>query len=185
MYTIDSRGSFVGPIDNHKTDSGLLKALCRLVLYDTTLVDFGCGDASYAKAIANTGLAVEAYDGNPKVSENTKGFASVLDLSNPFDLGKQFDIVMCLEVAEHIPKKYEKILIDNLVKHVGKSLIISWAVPGQGGKGHVNEQSNKYVLELFQSKNFSFDQTNTTYLRNHVEKWLYFKNTLFVFDKKQ
>ena len=108
-----------------------------------------------------------------------------MDLSEPFDLNKKFDVVMSLEVAEHLPKKYEEIYVDNLIKHTNGWLIISWAVPGQGGKGHFNEQPGEYVLKLFEDKGFSHRDEYSQYLRNSITSLPWFKNTIFVFSKDE
>ena len=52
---------------------------------------------------------------------------------------------MSLEVGEHIPKEYEDIFINNLHNNNNKGIILSWAILGQGGFGHVNEQNNDYI----------------------------------------
>tara|TARA_Y100000034_G_C6794219_1_gene355829 strand:- start:294 stop:857 length:564 start_codon:yes stop_codon:yes gene_type:complete len=182
---VNDRGFWEGGDVEHKTDEGLLEALKAVVAEQETLVDFGCGDASYSKAIAETGIKVEAYDGNPNAKEVSGGFASTLDLSEPFDLKKKFDVVMCLEVAEHLPKEYEDILIDNLLKHVNGYLIISWAIPGQGGVGHFNEQPNEYVRELFTKKGFTELVEVQQFLRNSVTWCGWFRNTTFVFYKEE
>ena len=180
---INERGYWVGE-NNHHTDAGLLVSLADFVNDQDSLVDFGCGDASYAKAIAQRDLEVQAYDGNPVVVGETNGSASALDLSQPFDLNKNFDVVMSLEVAEHIPKKYEETYLDNLINHTNGWLIISWAVPGQGGKGHVNEQPPEYVLDLFDKKGFTYHDDYTQSLRQTVTNCWWFKNTIFVFSKR-
>ena len=180
---INERGFWVGE-NNHHTDRGLITSLGEFVSDQSSLVDFGCGDASYAKAVSGVGLDVEAYDGNPIVVGETNGFASVLDLSEPFDLKRKFDVVVSLEVAEHIPKEYEEIYVNNLINHTSGWLIISWAVPGQGGKGHVNEQPAEYVLDLFESIGFVHHNEYSQYLRNSITNCHWFRNTIFVFSKK-
>jgi hypothetical protein len=51
-------------------------------------------------------------------------------------------------VAEHIPPEYESIFIENLISCNRKGIILSWAIPGQGGHGHFNEKPNDYVIDL-------------------------------------
>lgn len=42
------------------------------------------------------------------------------DLSQPMHLGKKYEWVMSLEVAEHVPKKYEANFVENLIRHACK-----------------------------------------------------------------
>ena len=53
-----------------------------------------------------------------------------------------FDWALALEIMEHIPPKYEKTALDNIVRSARKGVVCSWAVPNQGGHAHVNELSN-------------------------------------------
>ena len=57
------------------------------------------------------------------------------------------DAVLSLEVGEHIPEDYEDIYLENLDRHADKIIILSWAVPEQGGFGHVNERDNGYIAD--------------------------------------
>jgi hypothetical protein len=66
------------------------------------------------------------------------------------------------------------------VKHTSKGLILSWALPGQGGCGHLNEQPNEYVIEQMLEKGFAFDEGESLKLRATV-RWWWFENTLMVF----
>jgi len=191
---IDKRGMWIGNMGNsntimvgggnpHKIDTGLITNLSSIFEEDSTIVDFGCGNADYIKQLISEGFECEAYDGNPNTPEMTDGIGKVLDLSKRFDLGKKFDYVISLEVAEHIPKEYEEIYIDNLIRHTDYYLITSWGVKGQGGDGHVNEQDNDYVLNLYNKKGMVYQKEISEALRN-IATLDWFKNTIFVFSKK-
>ena len=68
--------------------------------------------------------------------------------SPPFDLKRKFDLVISLEVAEHLHESSAAGFISSLVKH-GDTIIFSAAIPGQGGQNHLNEQWMKYWIDLF------------------------------------
>ena len=61
------------------------------------------------------------------------------DLARPFDLGRRFSLVQCLEVAEHLPKTSAEGLLDSLTRHAD-CIFFSAAPPGQGGHDHLNER---------------------------------------------
>tara|TARA_R110000796_G_scaffold7932_3_gene26672 strand:+ start:1868 stop:2770 length:903 start_codon:yes stop_codon:yes gene_type:complete len=172
-----------GTMSPHKIDNGLMDALPQMFEENSTVVDFGCGNADYAKHLHNNGFKVEAYDGNPNTPEMTDGLGKVLDLSKEFDLGKTFDYVVSLEVAEHIPKKFQDVYVNNLIKHTDSYLIMSWALDGQGGDGHVNEQNEDYVLNLFDKLGMTYHEDISQILRD-VAKLGWFKKTIYVFTKK-
>lgn len=148
----------------------------------STLVDFGCGKGDYVKAFKTCGFDVIGYDGNPNTIRWSDGLCRIIDLSEPFTLGETFDWVLSLEVGEHIPKKYETIFIENLHRHAKKGIVLSWAIKGQGGYGHVNTQNNEYIKALMASYGYTNDEAAERRLR--LESSLpWFRNTIMVFRK--
>jgi len=183
------KGFWQGETPGHLNSKELQKSLIEFCQNEKvkSVVDFGCGDASYIKKIYNSCEDLEylnAFDGNPNVKKITDGFAEQQDLSIPFDLGRKYDLVLSLEVAEHIPKQHESVYTNNLVNHVDKHLIISWATVGQKGIGHVNCQNNDYVIDLFSNFGLSYQKETSLRFRDSIGrscKW--FKNTIMYFKK--
>ncbi len=166
----------------HKFDETLCQAFISFLEDQTDIVDFGCGNADYAKRLYLEGKNVNAFDGNPNTPAMTEGFAKVLDLSVPFDLQKKYECVISLEVGEHIPKEREQVFLDNLDKHCKQCIILSWALPGQGGDGHVNEQPNSYIIDQMTSRGYTFYKEASEYFREVANLW-WFKRTIMVFIK--
>jgi len=147
-----------------------------------TIVDIGCGNGAYTKVLNNCGFKASGYDGNPNTRRITNNSCDVMDFSKPANVGV-YDAVLCLEVGEHIPERYEKIFIDNITKATRKYIVMSWAVIGQGGKGHVNCRDNKYIISAIERRNFVYLQEPSLFLRKSCGiSW--FKNTLMVFKIK-
>jgi len=169
----------------HIHDRSLANALTQYLLDNEikTVVDFGCGMGDYAKAFKASNLTVEAFDGNPNTEALTEGIGSVLDLSKPFYLKKKFDAVLSLEVGEHIPAEFEDIFITNITKHVRKTLIISWAIEGQGGSGHVNCRNNDYIIADICDRGFKYNEQASNQLRKAATNASWFGYTLLVFNK--
>jgi hypothetical protein len=57
---------------------------------------------------------------------------------------------MSLECAEHLPAHRAAPLVEWLTKSA-PIVVFSAAIPGQGGKGHINEQPPDYWNDLFGS----------------------------------
>nr|XP_045598256.1 uncharacterized protein LOC123758114 isoform X2 [Procambarus clarkii] len=121
------------------------------------------------------------WDGAANIDEFTNGRIASADLSSPATLGGPFDWVMSLEVGEHIPESGEKNFLDNLVKHACVGVVLSWAVPGQGGHSHVNCRSNDYVRKEMAARGLESDKLAEVKLRKNVDQLTYFMNTLMVF----
>lgn len=146
-----------------------------------TIVDIGCGNGAYVSALHKAGYSVVGYDGSPATPIITKGRCSVMDFSNPVDIGL-YDVVLSLEIGEHIPQQYESVFIDNIISAVRHLLILSWAIEGQGGTGHVNCRNNDYIISAIEAKGLVFDPVLSAELRQGVFlPW--FANTIMVFKK--
>ena len=134
----------------HMWDKSLNHAV--LQAYDVeSVVDIGCGDGRYTKYFLEHGMFCVGYDGSPLTPEITGGQCMIRDFSIPVDIG-QFDLVLSLEVGEHIPKEYEQVFIDNVCNASKKYICLSWAVVGQGGTGHVKCQNNNDVIGEVEKK---------------------------------
>jgi hypothetical protein len=68
-------------------------------------------------------------------------------------MDRKFDLVVSLEVAEHLPGEHAETYVDSLTR-LGPAVLFSAAVPYQGGTEHVNEQWPDYWVELFERKGF-------------------------------
>jgi SAM-dependent methyltransferase len=165
--------------DTHEFD----KSLCDAIIYHfgfvESIADIGCGNGKYIQAFLDKGIDCSGFDGNPQTPELTGQICKVMDFSSPADIGR-FDLVLSLEVGEHIPVEYEQVFIDNLVKASREYIILSWAIEGQLGIGHVNCRDNLYIIRELQKRGFDFNRGASELLREKSTlPW--FKNTLMVF----
>lgn len=147
------------------------------------LYDFGCGMADYQRFLQSRGITSIAFDGNPHTPQLTGGRGQVLDLSKPVNLERKLACVLSLEVGEHIPREYESSFIDNIICHTKKYVILSWAIPGQIGDGHVNCRSNDYIISQLDVRGFNFLREDSEFLRKGSST-TWFANTIMVFKKR-
>jgi len=140
------------------TDEYLVTALSNF-LRDKAVGSFGDGPGAYKREIEKLGevRSYNAYDGAPYGEETSEGRVKFMDLTVPQYGIPMYDWIISLEVAEHIPKEYETIYIDNIVRHCKEGIIISWAVPGQGGLAHINNRPLEYVIDLMKFHGFTHD----------------------------
>jgi SAM-dependent methyltransferase len=168
----------------HHYDASLSNALCSLAkrLGIRKLYDFGCGAGKYVAAFQNIGINATGIDGNPVTS--TIPNCQVQELTSSFQMDP-VDFLLCLEVGEHIPKEFESTLLSRIDNHLNPhgTLVLSWAVKGQGGFGHVNCQNNDYVIKTITDCGYEFMEAQSNILRTAAYiPW--FKNTILVFKKK-
>jgi hypothetical protein len=182
---IGSNGAWtIKNLNEHVFDDSLASAFVNLFKINDVknCVDFGCGPGKYVEYFNANGIPTVGYDGNPYTEELTAGKCHIIDLSVPFDLRQTFDCVMSLEVGEHIPMEFQETYIDNLVKHAGRFIVISWAIPGQDGYGHVNNRTNEYIREAFKTRGFSCNEYMDNILRLTADN-TWFGNTVMTFRR--
>lgn len=170
-------------LNGHVFDINLCGAISKVLKNHkiNEAYDLGCGHGTYTKFLRSIDFDCEGFDGNPFTKELTGGLCNVLDLSKKCELTPR-ECVITLEVGEHIPKKYEEVFVDNVNRSAKRMIILSWAVPGQGGEGHFNEQPNEYIRGIFSSLGYSSLEEEEKFLRGRSElPW--FKNTIMVFHK--
>jgi len=179
---MDERGNWTlkEETNTHRWDKNLTGAIVSMFKEDVdTIADIGCGDGSYTSTLLGAGFMAFGFDGSPLTTELTNGFCKQVDFSYPQYIGR-YDLVLSLEVGEHIPKEYEQAFIDNICRTAIRYVCLSWATPGQGGTGHVNCQWNGYVVDEMKKRGFVYDLDKSKILRK-ASTLPWFKNTLMVF----
>jgi hypothetical protein len=82
-----------------------------------------------------------------------RAFFRQQDLSQAWDLGRRYDIVLCLEVGEHLAAESAPLLVHNLTAH-SDVVAFSAACPGQPGQHHINCQWPEYWQSLFNARGY-------------------------------
>lgn len=149
------------------------------------IYDFGCGNAYYLQKLHDNDFK-NLIGIEPECPVKNTPF-QILPHNLAFDLPlTKKGIVISLEVGEHIPQKYQDAFIDNITKLCDSYLILSWAVVGQIGIGHVNCKNNNEVIKLFEEKDFTYQKDLTEDIRNcSFGEIDYFKHTLLIFKKNE
>lgn len=172
----------------HRHDHYLLAGILKFYTSNKMklVADLGCGDGWYCKILSKIWkhVKIHGYEGTPGIDQlGIYKDIFTIDLSKIRYVDIDYDLVLCLEVGEHIPKKHEQKFIDNVARFTAKDLIMSWAVPGQGGKGHFNERPNSYIIDQMEKRDFTYKIDISNELRKHTEhKW--FRNTVMAFERK-
>jgi SAM-dependent methyltransferase len=147
-----------------------------------SVVDVGCGNGLWLSVFAEHGVAdLVGVDGDYV----DRGALRILpdrfvahDLATPLRLPRKFDLVVSLEVAEHLPARCAALFVDSLTR-MGSAVLFSAAVPRQGGTNHVNERWQDYWAALFSERGFQVIDCIRwrVWANGDVEPW-YAQNTL-------
>jgi SAM-dependent methyltransferase len=149
-----------------------------------SVLDVGCGRGVWLHAWAGLGVKdLLGLDGD-YVSRDHLHVACeqfrAADVGARVELGRAFDLVECLEVAEHVPAAASAALLENLARH-GDVILFSAGTPGQGGEHHVNEQPLVHWAERFAALGydaFDFPRDAVRGVRE-IEPWYRYNALLY------
>lgn len=140
---------------DEETRTALIAA--KLILPDvlkrtgaTSVIDVGCGTGAWLSVAIDWEpdtriLGVDGYAPEGELAIPSDDFRA-MDISRGVSC-EEWDLAICLEVAEHLPETSAAVLVDGLCE--AKFVLWSAAIPGQGGVNHVNEQQPSYWKPLF------------------------------------
>lgn len=195
----------------HQHSNRLMKMILELWPdKKTAIVDLGCGHNFYVTVLLEAGYTAMGYDAKrlhgimicqidltEEINDHfliEECHIEIRDQQKSIEKHWVFPIhdkirnIISLEVGEHIPYEKSFIYLNNLVKiSNGGDILMSWAILGQAGHGHINCQENVWVEKNMSNRGYDIDHKKTLQLRDAVVdchcSW--FKNTLMYFTPKK
>ncbi len=149
-----------------------------------SVVDVGCGTGTFLHVFKEHGIReVLGIDGKwvdkKQLYINREEFVE-LNLEEPIQINRTFDMVICLEVAEHLAESSANAFIESLTS-LGKLIVFSAATKKQGGQNHLNEQPFRYWKEKFESKGYKvIDFFRPVFWNEEKIQWWYKQNMFLV-----
>lgn len=146
------------------------------------VIDFGCGRGTWLSVFRDLGVEIKGVDGDYVDRASLlidESCFEACDLARIAPRFGEFDLALCLEVAEHLAPAAGELLVSTLTK-TAPVVLFSAAPPGQGGTHHVNEQWPWYWEALFRAQGFSrVDVLRASILPNPSIEWWYRQNLVF------
>ena len=176
--------------DRAKICADVVSKIVGSIFQINAFVDIGCGSGAWTiKALENFGDAKRAVlidlpsvnigfelRDDPRVHFIGKNFNEDSEIPT-----MDFDLAFCTEVLEHIEEESALKVLDSIAKNC-QILVFSGAVPGQGGTGHVNEQTQEYWDKQIQLRGFRpFDVFRPILYSQNIPQ--YYKNNLLLYIK--
>ena len=173
------------------------------LLSPKSVIDVGCGVGTWLKSFRENGVrTVVGMDGayheknliaqnlsetefvEVNLEENHRAILDILYAKLQTDSCRKFDLVVSLEVAEHLHEQYADSYI-NLLTALSNCILFSAAIPKQGGDGHVNEQWPEYWVDKLSGKGYKvLDIIRPNFWSNdNVNTW--YKQNMFLFVKEE
>jgi SAM-dependent methyltransferase len=174
----------------HNTQAAeVIVPIVMKLLKPASVLDVGCGIGTWLHVFANNDVGItKGIDGDYVDQSLLHKYLPAADfiprdLSKPFDIGQKFDIVMSLEVAEHLPESSAEGFVKSLVAH-GDTVLFSAAIPGAGGQNHINEQWQSYWAEKFKRHGYKVYDAFRPLIWNEKDVEMWYRQNMLLFSKK-
>ena len=159
-----------------------LAAWVKQELNPSSLLDIGCGPGHFVDSFRDCGIDAKGIDVDDRVyGKEHLTYQSLFDITN-----ESANVVVCMEVAEHIEQELEDQVVAKVVSTVGKTLIWTAAAIGQGGIGHINcKNKNDWAEKLTRAglvRNAEKEQQLITDMKKGIHMG-WFTNNLLYFEK--
>lgn len=157
------------------------------LIHPKSVVDVGCGTGDFLSVFSEAGiqeiLGVDGQWVDKKHLRIPESFFQSADLEKPLAIDRTFDLVVSLEVAEHLHASAAEIFIHSLTQ-LGPVILFSAAIPFQGGVHHVNEQWPEYWVERFEQEGYVVIDCIRKKLWNNPEVSVWYAQNTFLFVRK-
>jgi SAM-dependent methyltransferase len=126
-------------------------------LHPKAVIDVGCGIGTWLAAFRAHGVVdVVGLDGDyvdrSRLQIPEESFRAV-DLTQPLLGERRYDLAVCLEVGEHLPRARSESLVADLVARA-PAVLFSAAIPLQGGTDHINERWQDEWVSIFETHGY-------------------------------
>jgi SAM-dependent methyltransferase len=127
-----------------------------------TVLDAGCGIGLLVRSLRERGVEAWGIDISEyaisHVPEDARAYCSLASVTD--ELERDFDLITCIEVVEHLPPNLGRQAIENLTRHTN-SILFSSTPDDFNEPTHVNVQPTDHWVEEFARlgffRNFDFD----------------------------
>lgn len=153
-----------------------------------SVVDIGCGAGTWLSEFKKQGIDnVLGLDGGSPTKDSLvigPDEYRKQDLTARVDPHLEADLVISLEVAQHLDRKYAGAFVKNICS-VSDLVLFSAAIPGQGGTHHVNERWPSYWADLFRENGYQFlDLIRGNFWHDRQVEWWYRQNLFFAISNR-
>jgi len=156
------------------------------LLNPKSVVDVGCCTGEWLHVFQRHGVSdILGIDGewiNEKKLRIPKECFFVANLENNLQIQRRFDLVVALEVGEHLSKTSAETFINSLTS-LGPAILFSAAIPFQGGTHHKNEQWPEYWADLFRKKDYAVVDCIRKKIWNNENVSFWYSQNMLLFVK--
>ena len=154
----------------------------KRTLNPSSLLDIGCGPGHFVDSFRAQGITAYGIDIDERVyGKEFLEYKSLFDITN-----ESAEVVICMEVAEHIEEAEADTVVAKVVSTVEDTLIWTAATIGQGGIGHINCQLKEYWSDKITAAGLTRNYVKEQQLIDEMRKGVYmgwFINNILYFER--
>ena len=160
------------------------------ILKPESVVDVGCGIGTFLHVFQKAGVdQILGIDGHWVDRTQLGQYIDATlfmeaDLEKELSIERRFDLVISLEVAEHLAESSADTFINTLVS-LGDIILFSASIPGQFGQNHLNEQWPDYWKIKFEDRGYEFHDVMRPIFWNNTSLPRWYKQNMFVAAKPE
>jgi SAM-dependent methyltransferase len=152
-----------------------------------SVLDVGCGTGAWLAHFQREGCRIQGIDGEWVPDDQLDVDAgSILrtDLTRlePAAVAGQFDVAICLEVVEHLPREAAEAVIRFLTAKA-PVVVFSGAIPGQGGTGHITECWQSSWAAVFRDCGFRANDCIRPEIWDEAAVPFWYRQNIVVYEK--
>lgn len=161
------------------------------------VIDAGCAIGTYIDELLNRGINAYGIEGSIKaipylVAPKNRIIFADLRVPVTEEMKEQitkFDLLISLEVAEHIEPEYADVFLDNLTIH-SDHILMTAALPGVAGKHHINCQLPEYWVAKMAQRGYKRMPEYEKRFKEFLEPWKrrtavkHYYNHVLCFDRE-
>ena len=173
-------------VHNSRAPNEVVPIIIELI-QPKSILDVGCGIGTWLQAFNQFGikdyLGVDGSYVDKNLLKISDEFFRARDLRKLWDLNRKFDLVISLEVAEHLESEYAEHFVTTLVNH-SDVIVFSAAIPGQSGQNHINEQWLSYWQEKFDKVGYILHDVIRPRIWTNEKVDIWYKQNMVIFCKQ-
>ncbi len=156
--------------NDYAAGEALVNAVIDLFPNVKRVLDVGCNNGVHMHWFLQKGFVVEGVDISQGALDNAivpEELIQIVDLREPIDFGKKYDLAYVVEVIEHIEEESSDQFIINLTT-VAPIIIVT---PGnQAGTGHFNMKSVSWWIPKFREHGMEYDAVMSNKLLEYLRE---------------
>ena len=161
--------------------------LVNSLLAPRSVVDVGCGIGAWLAEWRRHGVDdVLGIDGDwvdRGMLQIPEAQFAAHDLGRAYSADRSYDLVMSLEVAEHLDADTSDAFVD-LLASLGDVILFSAAIPNQGGQHHVNERWQGDWAQDFERRGYVAVDCIRPKIWNNQDVQVWYRQNLILYVKQ-